>query len=255
MTKVKSLASKIKRGVTDPTSLLNLYYEYRTKYRWNKIDIEDEKKERVNRLESLFGIPANEITQFENDIWSDTTFQEAFEQRWETIEETEGTFETTDTVQAETLYLVTRIVKPDTIINTGVLYGSFAAHILCALEHNGHGELVSIDLENPESTFENGYLIPEHLRDRWTIHLGEASSLLPEVLENNEPIDMSLHDSDHSKEHMKWEFDQGLDHLTDGGVLASHDIIRNNAFENATRDAGMEYVRIGSTGIATCRQL
>ena len=43
-------------------------------------------------------------------------------------------------------------------------------------------------------------------------------------------IDMFLHDSSHSYQHMLWEFRQFWPRLRDGGLLVSHDVQMNAAF-------------------------
>jgi len=43
-------------------------------------------------------------------------------------------------------------------------------------------------------------------------------------------IDMFLHDSSHSYQHMLWEFRQFWPLLRDGGLLVSHDVQMNAAF-------------------------
>src|SRR5436305_8097960 len=47
---------------------------------------------------------------------------------------------------AQLCYAVTRALRPNIAIETGVCYGITSAHLLCALQQNGEGSLHSIDL-------------------------------------------------------------------------------------------------------------
>ncbi|WP_396610901.1 class I SAM-dependent methyltransferase [Haloferax sp. S1W] len=86
------------------------------------------------------------------------------------------------------LYVLTRLVRPALVVETGVRGGLSSAYMLSALDHNTRGQLVSIDigdtsvlpadLEDPEI----GWLVPHRLRNRWELRLGDSKSELPSVL-------------------------------------------------------------------------
>ncbi len=149
-------------------------------------------------------------------------------------------------------YLLVRKYKPDVIVETGVGRGVSSAYILCAMQENDKGHLYSIDLP-PESAavdevnegdhvrhqladgqrhkhYEVGYFVPEFLRNRWTLTLGDARKHLPPLLEKLERIDIFYHDSLHTYDHMTFEFETAWPHLRDGGLLLSDDVLWNRAF-------------------------
>ncbi len=77
---------------------------------------------------------------------------------------------------------------------------------------------------------ETGWLVPVSLRSRWKLHLGNAQALLPELLPKLGPIDVFIHDSLHTYEHMMFEFRTAWPHLRAGGILLSDDTDWNTAF-------------------------
>ena len=132
------------------------------------------------------------------------------------------------------LYIMTRILKPEIVIETGVFEGHSSLSILLALEGNSKGHLYSIDLPSPKLPpgKEPGWIVPEHLRKRWDLRLGKSSELLPGLLEEIKEVDIFLHDSEHSHENMYWEYKTAWDYMRKGGLLLSHDISQNAAFRD-----------------------
>jgi len=51
-----------------------------------------------------------------------------------------------------------------------------------------------------------GSAVPNSLRARWTLRLGNALDVLPKILEEVKPITMSIHYSLHTYDHMTAEF-------------------------------------------------
>jgi hypothetical protein len=152
---------------------------------------------------------------------------------------TEGTY----------LYAVLRHVRPLAAVETGVANGFSTAFSLLALERNGAGHLHSIDLPRevgrdyePGMFYEGegragippgaepGWLIPEHLRKRWTLIEGRSQEELPPLLERLRTIDSFMHDSEHSFDCMWFEFNAAWPHLRPGGVLVSDDVNSTEAF-------------------------
>ncbi len=145
------------------------------------------------------------------------------------------------------LYAATRTLKPKIVVETGVLYGHSSASILAALDDNGSGRLVSIDLPIEEhrsivvegksiqvgvtsDKLSLGGAIPSNLRSRWSLRLGDSLQLLPKTLSEVGRISMFIHDSLHTYDHMMAEFDLGYDALQGGGLLISDDVDYNSAW-------------------------
>jgi hypothetical protein len=122
---------------------------------------------------------------------------------------------------AISLYLLVRSIKPTWMIETGVAHGKSSAFVLCAMDHNKKGNLISIDLPPPvdrplsdgaRTTMQGrqtGWLVPERLRSRWSLTLGDSLAALPKAVERTAPegVDVFLHDSLHTYEHAASEFD------------------------------------------------
>ncbi len=150
----------------------------------------------------------------------------------------------------KSLYTLVRSLTPNICLETGVGGGCSSTYILSALERNGLGKLLSIDVSSPyESRY--GELIPTHLRHRWELRIEYNSALLPKLLEELQVIDFFFHDSQHTFRHMTWEYELAWSHLSFGGCLASHDIITTTAFDDfkyVHRDEIVHEGKIGNFG-------
>ena len=128
------------------------------------------------------------------------------------------------------LYAVCRKLRPATVVETGVASGVSSSYMLQSLEDNKSGALYSIDLPLWEA--QSGWIIPDYLRHRWHLIVGQSSDRLLPLLQKAGTIEIFLHDSEHSYENMLWEYQTAWIHLKSGGVLLSHNIDANDAFSN-----------------------
>ncbi len=131
------------------------------------------------------------------------------------------------------LYAIVRHTKPDFAVETGVSDGMSTLSILLALRENKSGILQSIDLPavgKPQLIDRQpGWLVPEDLRGRWRLALGQSKRLLPAILEGRN-IDFFLHDSEHSYSTMKWELSLAIQHSRKGALICCDDALTNDAF-------------------------
>ena len=135
------------------------------------------------------------------------------------------------TRESPCLYLLVRLIKPDQVVETGVSSGASSAYILRALKDNKKGKLYSIDLSIEYNTGrKRGWLVPEELRDRWDLRIGDAKEILTPLLKEIGKIDCFLHDSLHTYDHMMWEYKRIWPYLKRGGLFLSHDVGANEAF-------------------------
>ena len=143
----------------------------------------------------------------------------------------------------EVLYIITRILKPDTIIETGVFEGCSSLTFLIALNKNNKGLLYSIDL--PSSKLlpgnEPGWIVPAKLYDRWDLRKGKSECILPNLLDEINKVDIFLHDSDHSYTNMFWEFKTVCQFVREGGLVLSHDVSQNAAFRDFANSISKKY--------------
>jgi hypothetical protein len=166
------------------------------------------------------------------------------------------------------LYSILRTIKPRVAVETGVANGFSTAFSLLALQRNGTGELYSIDLprevgrEYGEGAFyqgtgrtgfppgrEPGWLIPNELREPWTLILGRSQEELPKLLERVGTIDTFMHDSEHSFDCMWFEYNEAWPALREGGALISDDVNSTEAFRRFAGEQERAPIRIG-TGLA-----
>jgi predicted O-methyltransferase YrrM len=147
--------------------------------------------------------------------------EDPFSQRW-----------AVDSLLARCCYLLCRLIEPSVVVETGVAYGVSSAFILKALEANGRGTLYSVDLPPLRREAERfwGVAVPEELRDRWRLHRGASARVLPRLLRETGPADLFVHDSLHTHQNMRREFETAWPYLRTGGALLADDVERNRAF-------------------------
>jgi hypothetical protein len=155
---------------------------------------------------------------------------------WEEIRENliiyPGQYGLQMTMELPSLYLIVRLTQPDIVVETGVSSGASSAYILCALHDNKKGRLYSIDLppDNLPADKSSGWIVPQCLRSRWSLHIGDAKELLEPLLKKIGNVDCFIHDSLHTYEHMVWEFRTAWPYLNLRGLFLSHDVGANDAF-------------------------
>ena len=130
------------------------------------------------------------------------------------------------------LYLLCFVLKPSIVVETGVANGFSSSYILSAMEKVDHGKLFSIDgIIRPWHTAEKiGLAIPQHLKQRQNLILGNASVELKKLLDEINLIDIFIHDSSHTYQNMKNEFHIAWPHIREGGFLFSDDVSQHDAF-------------------------
>ncbi len=155
------------------------------------------------------------------------------------------------------IYFIIRCLKPETVVESGVSHGASSWNILNALNKNNKGMLYSIDLPDKDGTRlfnvgnfskEIGWVVPDALRSRWQLQLGDAKILLPQLLSKLGSIDVFFHDSDHSYEFMKNEYNTMYPFLREGGLLISDDVHDHAAFEEFVDTKKLAAIRFNAKG-------
>jgi len=156
----------------------------------------------------------------------------------------------------ELLYVLVRLARPSVVVETGVFDGISSAVILQALEDNRDGKLISIDLPAPSTIQESthrmretklpsgcqpGWAIPDNLRQRHELILGDSKTVLPKVLAKERMIDIFLHDSLHTYEYQKFEYEMAWPKVKEGGLLLSDDVLWTPAFHRFSKKIGCPY--------------
>lgn len=145
------------------------------------------------------------------------------------------------------LYWVVRTLKPKTIVQTGVSNGLSSAFMMLALAKNGsEGKLHVVDLpavfdpKEPAWTEKgkvygvvipegksSGWIVPDMYKDRFIVQVGDAKEYLPKIVDSVDSIDLFYHDSDHTYNHMMFEFAEAKRKLRPGGVVLGDDVSWN----------------------------
>lgn len=136
-----------------------------------------------------------------------------------------------------TLYALVRAAKPDVVIETGTADGVSATFILSALEENRRGFLYSVDYGEDQGRI--GQLIPAAHRNRVKLLHGDSLEILQGALADTS-VDLFLHDSNHAYSHMTAELNWAAEHMPEGGVICSHDVLFSNAWKHFLAARGIE---------------
>jgi hypothetical protein len=185
--------------------------------------------------------------------------------------EVDGGFFINDSHQSpcEFYYALIRKYEPKNIIETGVHNGVSTLSMLAALKKNGGGKLQSINDPNSYDYYRNseekyewkeyirkndkycrarpscampnstnippdktvGWIIPEDYKNRWELIESKPQKKLPEILAQNNTIDIFLHDSETTASTMMFEFELAWNWLNSNGFLLSHHIGWNDVFQ------------------------
>jgi predicted O-methyltransferase YrrM len=155
------------------------------------------------------------------------------------------------------LYVLLRATKPEIAIETGVLHGLTTLFLLRALERNGRGSLISVDLPSyPESGpanqdgyravlppgRESGWIVPKGRFQSWDLRLGSSFDILPKLGRDIGEIDFFCHDSEHTFLTMWFELNWSWERLRDGGVLLCDNIEASTAFADFVRRVGRQSI-------------
>jgi predicted O-methyltransferase YrrM len=132
------------------------------------------------------------------------------------------------------LYLLVRLVRPALMVETGVANGASTFLVLSAMKRNGVGRLVSVDV-----TPDVGVLVSEddHSPLIWDLRVIEPGRLEPLMSELG-PLDLFLHDSDHSYANVVDELRAAWPRMAEGGIVMADDAELNCAFLDVAADFG-----------------
>lgn len=164
------------------------------------------------------------------------------------------------------LYYLIRQARPKVVVQTGVSNGVSCAFIALALKHNGQGgKLYAVDLPHiydpADDRFhqnvvygvliphgkQSGWLVPDRLKASFECWEGDARDVLPKLFEHAGPTDIFYHDSDHTYDHMWFEFETALPYLPPHGLILADDIAWSSVTWDYARHLGCYAFNHGGT--------
>jgi len=199
------------------------------------------------QLSEFLSVEQEEIEGYWNDLTSDRGFLQEINRSICSVPEFNGKqfiHVSEMRVFRCLLYLLTRIKKPEIIIETGVHNGMSSAFILLAMQYNEKGRLYSIDLPPIDQRIldqgtnalpkgkEPGWIIPDYLRSHHQLTLEYAQIALPDILNKIGEADLFLHDSDHDYTHIMFEIGLVWHYLIPMGLIIIDNVEQNSAFSD-----------------------
>jgi hypothetical protein len=126
------------------------------------------------------------------------------------------------------LFLLITFLAPRSVIETGVAAGASTTQILTALEHQGSGTLLSIDVISNV-----GELIPDELKHRWHLEVlpeRDRQKTFRNILARHSGFQIFVHDSDHSEKWQHLEYEAASDFAAPNAIICSDDVEASPAF-------------------------
>ena len=115
------------------------------------------------------------------------------------------------------IYSISVNLKARNVVETGVGPGTTSYAFLTALKQTG-GKLTSFDLGVKYGDAEKGepvgFVVPEDLKHNWRLITGDSKKTLPSEIVGLGPIDIFMHDSEHTYEHVTFELNTVSRHLS-----------------------------------------
>jgi hypothetical protein len=136
-----------------------------------------------------------------------------------------------DPVLARLSYILTRALKPEVTMETGVALGIVSSCILAALDRNGSGRLISVDLP-PLGVGSDavGRLVPDALRFRWTLVRGSGTRVLRRLGSAGPPVGLFVQDSLFTWRNSTEEYSQILPALAARSAIVANCVQHSRAF-------------------------
>lgn len=252
-------SNKLLRAVSNPLAvplrLRNLLWSSLKQRKKARIDLNKERDNLLIFLSANLNVNASAVFS----EYANSKFKAWYSAKKSELIKLTGTGGVSSNFDCEVLYLLVRSLRPNIVVETGVLYGSSSAHILEALHENDTGQLFSIDLPNDPGQPSQDFFVRDIVKDRWQLVIGDSRIELPKLLNYLNNIDLFHHDSVHSFDHMLWEYSTAFRYFGPRSALSSHDVLtlfpfEKNAFHFFCKQHRLRYQVFRNFGIALCNR-
>lgn len=126
--------------------------------------------------------------------------------------------------EGEILYLITRLLKPEVIIEAGTWMGTSTSYLAKGCFDNKKGKVITVDIKE-----DVGYAIPEELLPYIEFHKqSDIRDIIPKICNKELKVDMFFHDSLNSSEVILCEIEQILPFINKDGLIIAHDVFNYN---------------------------
>ncbi|MGD8778521.1 MAG: class I SAM-dependent methyltransferase [Ignavibacteria bacterium] len=139
------------------------------------------------------------------------------------------------------IYVCIRMIKPKIVIETGVGPGMSSSIILRGIfDNRNEGKLYSIDLPAYDAEYYPkinkdynvhfakddgpGWLVDEKYKSHWELIIGNSKEKLPELLEKIDIVDIFMHDSLHTDEHINFELNLVFSKMNSNSLYLCDDV-------------------------------
>lgn len=144
----------------------------------------------------------------------------------------------------ELLFFLTRFLKPNIVLETGVAAGYSSKVILKGIEKNKNGSLYSSDfpyfrIKNPEKYI--GILLSEKLKQNWNLAIEGDEINLRRFFKVIKKIDLFHYDSDKSYNGKKKVFNLIIEKMSKGSVMIFDDIQDDTFFKDIVIEYDFNY--------------
>jgi hypothetical protein len=149
-----------------------------------------------------------------------------------------GGWDDADPGFARVTFCLTRHLRPEAIVETGVARGLTSSLMLEGLDRNGQGRLWSVDLPpliDRDLAGQTACAVNGVQRRRWTLLRGSSRRLLRGLVVGLDGVGLFVHDSMHTTRNVRFELDTVWPALAPGGVAIVDDVERSRGFAAFTR--------------------
>lgn len=163
------------------------------------------------------------------------------------------------------LYSMVRLVRPTTLIESGVASGVSTTFIQMGIRANQRGSLHSMDMPVARRTAErneswaipaglsSGWAIPSEIKQGWDLRLGRSEDILVDLLDEVGVLDFYCHDSPVDEKHLDFEMKAIRPHLRPGSLVVADNTGRKGTFEKTARAMGTVSIRRRNSSLAAFR--